>query len=191
MKRNDIVVLHQVMKNNEHVDTAGLRHATLRDYALWRAASDGVQTDVADVAFGNDDVSLSHEDFLVRVAAMQDMFDSGKTVMTTLVAFDQDYLRAMHVVGGDGVDYRKLRSAIMAGCESLCPGFGDLQYVGMIQADIERVRCHLIMVDAGEGGIPHDGSQRSVISAPQVREFKRAVDASLQRHVDRMSVMDR
>ena len=188
MKRNDIVVLHQVMKNNEHVDTAGLRHATLRDYALWRAASDGVQTDVADVAFGNDDVSLSHEDFLVRVAAVQDMFDSGKTGMKTCVVFDQDYLRAMHVVRDGDVDQHTLRSAIMTGCASLHPHFAELQYVGVIQVDTDNVCCDLIMVDADEGRAIHNGSQHGVISASQVREFTRAVDESLRRQADRMPI---
>lgn len=184
MKSNDVVVFNEATTYNEHLAAAGSRRATPSEYLLWCAGLDGVQTNVADVAFGNNVVSLCYDDFLTRVAAVQDMFDSGKTVMKTFVAFDQDYLRAMHVVYGDGVGQLALRSAIMAGCESLRPGFGDLQYVGVIQADTERVCCHLIMVDVGEGGTPHDGSQRGVISASQVREFKGAIHASLQRHVD-------
>ena len=185
MGSNDIIVLNEATKHNEHVDTVGSRRATPSEYVLWRAAPDGVQTNVADVAFGNNEVSLRHDNFLTRVATVQDMFDSGKTVMKMIVSFDQDYLRAMHVVRDDGVDQLMLRFAIMAGCESLRLGFGDLRYVGVIQADTAYVHCHVIMVDAGEGETTHDGSHRGVISASQVHEFKRAVHASLQRRGDR------
>lgn len=188
MKRNDIVVLNERTKNNEHADIVGLRNTTLSDYMLWCAASDGTRTNFADVAFGNDDVSLSHENFLTRVAAVQDMFDSGKTIMKTRVVFDQDYLRAMRVIRNGDVDQRMLRFAIMAGCASLRPDFAELQYVGVIQVDPAHVHCDVIMVDVGEGRTTHNGSQCGVISPSQVHEFKRVVDESLRRQADRMPI---
>lgn len=188
MRQNDVIVLNEVAKKHEHVDAAGSRHVTPSEYLLWCAAPDGVQTNVADVAFGNNEVSLTYEDFLTRVAAVQDMFDSGKTVMKTRVLLDENYLRAMHVVRGDDVDQHTLCSAIMAGCESLRPGCDDVQYVGVMRVGTDHVCYDLIMVDTGEGATTKDESQHGVMSASQVREFKRAVDASLGCHVDRTPI---
>lgn len=163
------------------------------------AAALAAQMKFAGVAFGNDDVSLSHEDFLQRSADVQAMFDGGKTVMKTVVSFDQEYLHEMRVVSDDfqftrpgdyrgNIDQLKLRSAIMAGCERVSSNFDNLQYVGVIQVDTAHVHCHLVMVDAGEGRKMKDGSQSGIIPVPQLRRFKRAVDASLQRQADRTPI---
>lgn len=143
------------------------------------------------VAFGYDQVSLSHEQLHAASADIQRLFDRGHTVMKTVLSFDQEYLRKHKIIPEDFVcekrgDYRghidqmKLRLAVMHGLNRMGRMlYDDLRYVAVIQVDTEHVHCHLAMVDAGRGSLAPDGTQRGKISARARSLLRRGVDAWL------------
>lgn len=155
---------------------------------------------LAGVAFGNGDIALSDEELQNRSDHIQDLFDSGKTILKTVVSFDGDYLKKMNVVDKDfhlrnpgdyrgKVDQMKLRHAIMYACERLgSTSYDDLYYVGVIQVDTNHVHCHLVMADAGVGTLTQDGTQKGNISQKDLKAFKRYVDADLERQAGRTPV---
>jgi hypothetical protein len=123
------------------------------------------------VAFGYGDVSLSDEKLRQASADIQHQFDIGKTVMKTVLSFDEEYLRENGLIDEDfhlerrgdyrgNLDQLKLRMAIMNGMDRLSRHYDDLQYVGVIQVDTKHVHCHLAMVDRGRGHIMDDGTQK-------------------------------
>ena len=128
------------------------------------------------VAFGYGEVSLS--DRKVRQASrdIQRNFDSGHTVIKTVLSFDEEYLRQTGIIPSDfylekkgdfrgNVDQLKLRLAIMNGLDKMGRNFDDLQYVGVIQVDTAHLHCHIAMVDRGRGKLMSDGTQRGKLSA--------------------------
>lgn len=143
------------------------------------------------VAFGYDQVSLSHEHLQLASADIQSLFDRGHTVMKTVLSFDQEYLRKHKIIPQDFVceqrgDYRghidqmKLRLAVMHGLERMGKLlYDDLRYVAVIQVDTEHVHCHLAMVDAGRGTLAADGTQKGKISARARSLLRRGVDSWL------------
>lgn len=142
------------------------------------------------VAFGYGDVSLSDEKLKAASKDIQRCFDEGKTVMKTVLSFDEEYLRENKIISDDFVcskrgDYRgnidqmKLRMAIMNGMEKLSHDYSDLQYVGTIQVDTMHVHCHLAMVDRGQGNIMPDGTQKGKLSASQKNKIRRGIDLYL------------
>ena len=143
------------------------------------------------VAFGYDQISLSHEQLHSASADIQRLFDEGHTVMKTVLSFDQEYLRKHKIIPEDFVcekrgDYRghidqmKLRLAIMHGLGRMGRTlYDDLRYVAVIQVDTEHVHCHLAMVDAGPGTLAADGTQRGKISSRARSLLRRGVDAWL------------
>lgn len=143
------------------------------------------------VAFGYDQVSLSHDQLHAASRDIQDLFDSGHTVMKTVLSFDQEYLRKRKIIPEDFVcekrgDYRgqidqmKLRLAVMHGLDRMGRTlYDDLRYVAVIQVDTEHVHCHLAMVDAGPGRLAGDGTQKGKISARAKSLLRRGVDAWL------------
>jgi hypothetical protein len=143
------------------------------------------------VAFGYDQVSLSHEQLQAASADIQHLFDEGHTVMKTVLSFDQEYLRKHKIIPEDFVceqrgDYRghidqmKLRLAIMHGLERMGRAlYDDLRYVAVIQVDTEHVHCHLAMVDAGRGSLAADGTQRGKLSSRGRNLLRRGVDSWL------------
>lgn len=145
------------------------------------------------VAFGYGSVSLSDEQLRAASKDIQRHFESGKTVMKTVLSFDEDYLKRHGIVGpnfhcenrGDyrgHIDQMKLRMAIMHGLERMASGssgFDDLRYVGVIQVDTEHVHCHLAMVDAGHGQLAKDGTQRGKLLDRHKSRLRRGVDAWL------------
>lgn len=143
------------------------------------------------VAFGYDQVSLSHEQLYAASADIQRLFDSGHTVMKTVLSFDQEYLRRHKIIPEDFVcekrgDYRghldqmKLRLAVMHGLDRMGRLlYDDLRYVAVIQVDTEHVHCHLAMVDAGRGSLAADGTQKGKLSARARSFLRRGVDAWL------------
>ena len=105
------------------------------------------------VAFGYGDVSLSHEKLQYASDDIQAQFDSGKTVMKTVLSFDTDYLKQHGILPSDfkvrnrgdlrgNVDQLKLRRAVMNGLRHMGRYYDDLQYIGVIQVDTEHVHCH-------------------------------------------------
>lgn len=143
------------------------------------------------VAFGYDQVSLSHEQLHSASADIQRLFDEGHTVMKTVLSFDQEYLRKHKIIPEDFVckkrgDYRghidqmKLRLAVMHGLKRMGRAlYDDLRYVAVIQVDTEHVHCHLAMVDAGPGSLAADGTQRGRINARAKNLLRRGIDAWL------------
>lgn len=145
------------------------------------------------VAFGYGSVSLSHEGLKRASRDIQAQFDKGKTVMKTVLSFDEAYLKQHGVVDPDfeftkrgdyrgNVDQMKLRRAIMHGMDKLSAGYDDLQYVGVIQVDTAHVHCHLAMVDRGVGTLAPDGTQRGMLNETAKKRIRRGIDLSLDEH---------
>lgn len=142
------------------------------------------------VAFGYGSISMSDEKLKFASKDIQTQFDNGKTIMKTVLSFDEAYLRENKLIPEDFVcenegDYRgnldqmKLRMGIMHGLDALAKEYDDLQYVGVIQVDTKHVHCHLAMVDRGEGHIMADGTQRGKLSTRQKEKIRRNVDLFL------------
>lgn len=143
------------------------------------------------VAFGYGDISMSDEKLRAVGKDIQAQFDSGKTVMKTILSFDEEYLKKTGIVDPDfelqrrgdyrgNIDQMKLRMAIMNGVDKMGrKGYDDLQFVGVIQVDTEHVHCHLAMVDKGRGNITKDGTQRGKIPESCKRELRRGIDSYL------------
>lgn len=145
------------------------------------------------IAFGNGDVSLSHKKLERLSADIQSEFDKGKTVLKTVVSFDQDYLREAGCISPDFVcrkrgDYRgnldqmKLRLGIMAGMERLSKHYDRLSYVGVIQVDTMHVHCHLAMVDKGRGQVMPDGTQKGKLTERMKEDFRHGLDLKLMEY---------
>lgn len=145
------------------------------------------------LAFGYGSVSLSDEQLTAASRDIQKHFDNGKTVMKTVLSFDEDYLKRRGIVSEDfhcaqrgdyrgHIDQMKLRMAIMHGMDRMAAGsggFDDLRYVATIQVDTEHVHCHIAAVDAGVGRLANDGTQRGKLLDRHKSRLRRGVDAWL------------
>lgn len=142
------------------------------------------------VAFGYGQVALSDEELIDASNDIQKCFDEGKTVLKTVISFDEDYLRENDIIDSNFVfqkagDYRghidqlKLRRAIMSGLERMGRFYDDLQYIGVIQVDTGHVHCHLAMVDKGVGRLVDNGEQKGKITQRAMNQFRRGVDLEL------------
>ncbi|MFK0244581.1 relaxase MobL [Amycolatopsis azurea] len=179
----------------------------LSRYASRDAAAEGVMTSRSEVhaamrqaqgdggvAFGHSSASLSAEDLHAVSADIQQRFDKGKTVLKTVLSFDEDYLKRRRVLSTDfhgttrgayrgRIDQMKLRMSIMHGLTLLAggtSGFDDLRYVGVIQVDTEHVHCHLVLVDAGTGSRTSDGTQRGKLLERHKSRLRRGIDTWLR-----------
>lgn len=137
-------------------------------------------------------LSLSDREVRATASEIQSLFDSGHTVLKTVVSFSVDYVSRMGIVDegfahrgrGDWaghVDEARLRAALLAGMRRLAHTFDDLVWVGCVQVDASNVHCHLCMADAGRGSVRPDGTQKGTLSARQMSLFRRGVDAELDR----------
>lgn len=142
------------------------------------------------IAFGYGDFSLSHRKLKAAAKDIQDNFEKGKTVIKTVLSFDESYLRQNGIIDegfiaekeGDyrgNIDQLKLRMAIMNGIDRMARDYDDLQYIGVIQVDTMHVHCHLAMVDRGKGIIMPDGTQKGKISEHSKKELRRGIDMFL------------
>lgn len=142
------------------------------------------------VAFGYGSISMSDEQLQYAAKDIQNNFDNGKTVMKTVLSFDEEYLRKNGIIPEDfkckksgdyrgNVDQMKLRLGIMNAMERLSGDYDDLQYVGVIQVDTKHVHCHLAMVDRGRGTIMSDGTQRGKLLSSQKGKIRRGLDLYL------------
>lgn len=142
------------------------------------------------VAFGYGQVALSDEELIDASNDIQKCFDEGKTILKTVISFDEDYLRENDIIDSNFVfqkagDYRghidqlKLRRAIMSGLERMGRSYDDLQYIGVIQVDTGHVHCHLAMVDKGVGKLVGNGEQKGKITQRAMNQFRRGVDLEL------------
>lgn len=147
------------------------------------------------MAFSESSLSLSDEDLRKRSREIQEAFESGKTVLKTVLSFDTEYLErnrvlpegftADHPKASAGyargqVDQLRLRQAIQRGLGRLAGDYDDLRWVGVIQVDTKYVHCHLAMADMGRGNLMPDGTQRGKLSSAQKASLRRGIDLSLQ-----------
>lgn len=152
------------------------------------------------IAFGYGDVSLSHEKLKAAAKDIQKNFDAGKTVLKTVISFDESYLRQHNIISPDfefhnegdfrgNIDQMKLRMSIMKGVDKMSRNYDDLQYIGVIQVDTKHVHCHLAMVDRGTGILMPDGTQRGKITEHEKRDLRRGIDSFLdeKQHVKMMA----
>lgn len=139
------------------------------------------------VAFGYGDFSLSHKKLKAAAKDIQRNFDAGKTVMKTVLSFEESYLREHGIISPDfefdrpgdyrgNIDQMKLRMAIMNGLDKFGKDYDDLQYIGVIQVDTKHVHCHLAMVDRGVGNLTVDGTQRGKILDRGKQDIRRGIN---------------
>lgn len=161
----------------------------LRDPKLVKQTAEDVVR-FGGVAFGYGQIALSDEDLVKASDDIQKCFDEGKTVMKTVLSFDEDYLRENGIVdpnfvfqrAGDykgHIDQMKLRKAIMSGLERFGRSYDDLQYVGVIQVDTGHVHCHLAMVDKGVGKLAPNGEQKGKMTQRSMNQLRRGIDVAL------------
>lgn len=161
----------------------------LRDPKLVKQAAEDVVR-FGGVAFGYGQIALSDEDLVKASDDIQKCFDEGKTVMKTVLSFDEDYLRENGIIdpnfvfqrAGDykgHIDQMKLRKAIMSGLERFGRSYDDLQYVGVIQVDTGHVHCHLAMVDKGVGKLAPNGEQKGKMTQRSMNQLRRGIDVAL------------
>lgn len=148
------------------------------------------------IAFGSSgkyddgDVSMSHRKVKRVSKDIQKQFESGKTVMKTVLSFDLSYLKRMGIVEPDfepqrrgdyrgNVDQLKLRLAILDGMKKMGKRFDDLEWVGVIQVDTMHVHCHLCMVDKGQGRQMGNGEQKGKLDETDKRTLRRSIDMTL------------
>ena len=161
----------------------------LRDPKLVKQTAEDVVR-FGGVAFGYGQITLSDEDLIKVSDDIQKCFDEGKTVMKTVLSFDEDYLRENGIIdpnfvfqrAGDykgHIDQMKLRKAIMSGLERFGRSYDDLQYVGVIQVDTGHVHCHLAMVDKGVGKLAPNGEQKGKMTQRSMNQLRRGIDVAL------------
>lgn len=142
------------------------------------------------VAFNEHELSLSYKELVMSSKKIQDAFHDGKTVMKTIISFDEEYLRKYGIIPNEfkfryrgdfkgHIDQLKLRYAVYSGMERASEDYDDLHYVGTIQVDTEHIHCHLAMVDMGTGNITDDGTQRGKISASTKNKIRHGIDVAL------------
>ncbi|MGW3971032.1 relaxase MobL [Streptomyces ardesiacus] len=184
LRTDDFIM--RCMARESAVERAGISRSAAK-HEMRQAQGDG------GVAFGYGSVSLSDEQLRAAGKDIQQHFENGKTVLKTVLSFDEEYLRKHRIVDQDfhceargdyrgHIDQMKLRMAIMHGLERMSSGtsgFDDLRYVGVIQVDTEHVHCHLAMVDAGRGQVTKTGTQRGKLLDRHKSRLRRGVDAWL------------
>lgn len=157
-----------------------------RDNATEQSVSGTSRKD--NVAFSESSIALSHKQLNRKSKQIQNAFESGKTVIKTVLSFETEYLKEHGVLPPDFVmkgrgsarghlDQQKLRMAIMKGINAL--GFDSMCCVGVIQVDTAHVHCHLAMCDLGRGRVMKNGQQKGTLSERDKRAIRMAVDRSL------------
>lgn len=142
------------------------------------------------VGFGYGKYSLSDREIRAAAKDIQRNFDKGKTVLKTVLSFDEEYLRKYGIIPEDfeyhalgdyrgNIDQLKLRMAIMNGLDKMSKNYDDLQYIGVIQVDTQHIHCHLAMVDRGRGNLAADGTQRGKISERSKTMLRKGIDSFL------------
>lgn len=142
------------------------------------------------VGFGYGKYSLSDREIRAAAKDIQRNFDKGKTVLKTVLSFDEEYLRKYGIIPEDfeyhalgdyrgNIDQLKLRMAIMNGLDKMSKNYDDLQYIGVIQVDTQHIHCHLAMVDRGRGNLAADGTQRGKISERSKNMLRKGIDSFL------------
>lgn len=144
----------------------------------------------AGIAFSDDSISLSHRALKRKSKALQTAFDNDKTIMKTVLAFNDEFLKRHGIIPSDfvckdrggyrgNVDQVKLRMAINHGLKKMSRRYDDLRWTGVIQVDTMQLHCHLVIYDNGEGKHKRDGKQNGQLYARDRLNFRRGVDMFL------------
>lgn len=142
------------------------------------------------VAFNEKNLSLSYKDLVLSSKQIQNAFNEGKTVLKTVISFDEEYLKEKDIIPKDfqlkykgdykgHIDQMKLRYAIHNGLDRASEHYSNLHYVGAIQVDTKHIHCHLAMVDLGKGNVTEDGTQKGKISSGIKDDIRQGIDAAL------------
>lgn len=143
--------------------------------------------------FGNSslqDISMSDENVRRMEKKIQNAFDNDKTILKTVLSFDEDYLKEMGIVKDDfslrsagdykgNIDQLKLRNAICDGLNKMGKNFDNLNYIGCLQVDTAHVHAHLCMFDEGVGRLVKNGEQVGKLNERDKGFLRRGVDMSL------------
>ena len=155
------------------------------------SVTDGSMSPYDGVAFGDDCIALDATRLKQKSKTIQDAFDSGKTVLKTVLSFTTEYLKEKQVLPPDfemtgrgaartHLDQQKLRMAIMDGIKRM--SFDNPCYVGVIQVDTAHVHCHLAIADLGTGTVRPDGQQKGMISEKDKRKLRQGIEMALDEY---------
>lgn len=142
-------------------------------------------------AFGSEGFSYSEDVLKDSAKEIQDLFDSGHTVLKTVFSFRTEYLQELGIIpqdfvpGGRGsfqgqVDQAKLRLAINSGMKAMTSsaGFSEPVWVGTIQVDTNHVHAHVVTTERGSRENLVDGEERGKLSAKDKHIFRNRFDSN-------------
>lgn len=143
--------------------------------------------------FGNSslaDLSMSDNNVKKMSKKIQKAFEENKTILKTVLSFDEDYLKEMGVVSDDfslnkagdykgNLDQLKLRSAICKGLDNMSKNFSNLNYIGCLQVDTKHIHAHLCMYDEGVGRLKENGEQVGKLNEKDKSMLRRHIDMDL------------
>lgn len=139
------------------------------------------------VGFSLEEVSLSRTKFLNLSKKMQRLYEKGRTVLKTVISFDNEYLKENNIIPNDievkrrgqlggKYDQAKLRLAIMKGISKIKGDYDNLEALGVIQHDTKHLHCHLVLADSGS-----NPNFKGKINAIQKDKIRRGVDNELDK----------
>lgn len=142
-------------------------------------------------AFGSEGFSYSEGMLNDSAKEIQDLFDSGHTVLKTVFSFRTEYLQEIGILPDDfvpagrgsfqgQVDQAKLRLAINDGMDAMTSsaGFSEPIWVGTIQVDTNHVHAHLVTTERGSRASMIDGEERGKLSAKDKHIFRNRFDSN-------------
>jgi hypothetical protein len=147
------------------------------------------------VAFSKDSVSMSFADAHELAKVIQAGFDVGKTVLKTVITFDDRYLDGMRVsepgtsTGLRGahkghLDQLRLRHAIQVGMDRMSRGFDDLVWIASMHLDKAHAHVHVAGVDLGMGRMRYDGQQRGKLTKRDMMRLRSGINDDLTASYD-------
>ena len=142
-------------------------------------------------AFGSKGVSYSEDTLKSESQKMQELFDSGHTVLKTVFSFRTNYLQDLGILPNDfkmtgrgsfkgEVDQLKLRQALNSGMSALTSsaGFSEPLWVGTVQVDTNHVHAHLVTSEEGERATQIQGEEKGKLSAKDMSIFRQRFDST-------------
>lgn len=172
-----------------YVSRDGASEKLLSRYTTeYMARKGAVDNDMYDgVGFSLEEVSLSRNKFLNLSKKMQRLYEKGRTVLKTVISFDNEYLKENNIIPNDievkrrgqlggKYDQAKLRLAIMKGISKIKGDYDHLEALGVIQHDTKHLHCHLVLADSGP-----NPNFKGKINAIQKEKIRRGVDNELDK----------
>lgn len=150
------------------------------------------------VAFGSKGLTYSDDELEEEAEKVKQCFDSGHTVMKTILSFQTDYLKEYGILPEnfshnrmgdfDGqLDQLKLRYAVNEGLDEMTKstGFGKPLWVATVQCDTNHVHVHLAMTDEGDSSRRvSNGEERGKFSALELSLLRRGCHRSFEQNKD-------